>query len=376
MKHYHRCEKCGEYTIPKRSLKQICKSCENQQKIEQRTVICKSCGKAFVKKSINAKSVYCDMCKTNGNAYKAEIDNQKKLIEILNKNIDFNNLVKIMFDIYFNKDIKDGHKISYKSNTDDYNQFLYKNLKRSIQFANNFISKLSSFLYNDFTYRTLSEEKIKQIIDKITEIRNINYWKNLNINEVDFETYVKYHNIKFSINNDIELNVYKFLFSFAPDCGKQYGKGEFLRCYASHLSPNLMEKGDCMIRTNAVAELKNANKNEYGNLMFNRHNYYTANGNSNEILLNFFKNKLYNIISAIFCADDIIKYTLIKNITECDNLSDFVWKYNDSKSLYNKIADFLNYDVKKKTEFIHKVMLINLINSDVKRNIYRRIINR
>ena len=148
------------------------------------------------------------MCKTNGNAYKAEIDNQKKLIEILNKNIDFNNLVKIMFDIYFNKDIKDGHKISYKSNT--------------------------------------------------------------------------------SINNDIELNVYKFLFSFAPDCGKQYGKGEFLRCYASHLSPNLIEKGDCMIRTNAVAELKNANKNEYGNLMFNRHNYYTANGNSNEILLNFF----------------------------------------------------------------------------------------
>ena len=137
-----------------------------------------------------------------------------------------------------------------------------------------------------------------------------------------------------------------------------------------------MEKGDCMIRTNAVAELKNANKNEYGNLMFNRHNYYTANGNSNEILLNFFKNKLYNIISTIFCVDDIIKYTLIKNITECDNLSDFVWKYNDSKSLYNKIADFLNYDVKKKTEFIHKVMLINLINSDVKRNIYRRIINR
>ena len=57
--------------------------------------------------------------------------------------------------------------------------------------------------------------------------------------------------------------------------------------------------------------------------MFNRHNYYTANGNSNEILLNFFKNKLYNIISTIFCADDIIKYTLIKNITECDNLSDF-----------------------------------------------------
>ena len=49
-----------------------------------------------------------------------------------------------------------------------------------------------------------------------------------------------------------------------------------------------MEKGDCMIRTNAVAELKNANKNEYGNLMFNRHNYYTENGNSNEILLNFF----------------------------------------------------------------------------------------
>ena len=66
MKYYHKCEKCGEYTIPKRSLKQICKSCENQQKIEQRTVICKSCGKAFVKKSINAKSVYCDMCKTNG----------------------------------------------------------------------------------------------------------------------------------------------------------------------------------------------------------------------------------------------------------------------------------------------------------------------
>lgn len=51
MKHYHKCEKCGEYTIPKRSLKQICKSCENQQKIEQRTVICKSYGKAFVKKN-------------------------------------------------------------------------------------------------------------------------------------------------------------------------------------------------------------------------------------------------------------------------------------------------------------------------------------
>ena len=252
------------------------------------------------------------MCKTNGNAYKAEIDNQKKLIEILNKNIDFNNLIKIMFDIYFNKDIKDGHKISYKSNTDDYNQFLYKNLKRSIQFANNFISKLSSFLYNDFTYRTLSEEKINQIIDKITEIRNINYWKNLNINEVDFETYVKYHNIKFSINNDIELNVYKFLFSFAPDCGKQYGKGEFLRCYASHLSPNLMEKGDCMIRTNAVAELKNANKNEYGNLMFNRHNYYTANGNSNEILLIFLKISYIILFQLYFAQMILLNIHLLK----------------------------------------------------------------
>lgn len=376
MKHYHKCEKCGEYTIPNRSPKTICKKCENKQKLEKRTFICKSCGKPFIKHSVNMKTIYCNECKDNGNAGMNETENQKKLFIYLNNAIDFQNLVKIMFNIYFNKDTKNNCKISYKENTSDYNQFLYKNLKKSIQFANNFISKLSSFLYDDFKNGNLSEEKIKQIIDKINEIKNINYWKKLSIRNTDLETYIKYHNIKFSINNDIEAIVYKFLFSFVPDCGKQYGKGEFLRHYISNLSPNLFEKGDCMIDENSVAELKNANKKEYGNLMFNRHNYYTANGNSNEILLNFFKNKLYNIISTIFCADDIIKYTLIKNITECDNLSDFVWKYNDSKSLYNKIADFLNYDVKKKTEFIHKVMLINLINSDVKRNIYRRIINR
>ena len=63
-----------------------------------------------------------------------------------------------------------------------------------------------------------------------------------------------------------------------------------------------MEKGDCMIRTNAVAELKNANKNEYGNLMFNRHNYYTANGNSNEILLNFFLKISYIILFQLYFA--------------------------------------------------------------------------
>ena len=364
MKHYHKCERCGEYTIPKRSPKTICKKCENKQKLEKRTFICKSCGKPFIKHSVNMKTIYCNECKDNGNAGMNETENQKKLFIYLNNAIDFQNLVKIMFNIYFNKDIKNKLKISYKENTSDYNQFLYKNLKKSIQFANNFISKLSSFLYDDFKNGNLSEEKIKQIIDKINEIKNINYWKKLSIKNTDLETYIKYHNIKFSINNDIEAIVYKFLFSFVPDCGKQYGKGEFLRHYISNLSPNLFEKGDCMIDENSVAELKNANKKERGILLFNRHNYLTLNGRSSAEMLDIFINKNIKIINEILQDNEYLKNNVINLIKEANNCSDFIWKYNDSNKLYNKIANILNIDLNKKTEFIYKTMLINLCNSD------------
>lgn len=158
-----------------------------------------------------------------------------------------------------------------------------------------------------------------------------------------------------------------FLFNFIPDCGKQYGKGEFLRCYAGHLPPNLMEKGDCMIRTNAVAELKNANKKEHGSLMFNRHNYFTSNGHSYNDLLMLFKTKVTNIVSSITNDDDHIKNL----INDCNDLIKFTWKCDDNTALYNKIANALEYDIKKKSEFIYKTMLINLVNPQFTRNIYR-----
>lgn len=267
-----------------------------------------------------------------------------------------------------------GRKISYVKDTTDYYRFEYENLNKSIQFAKSFISKLASFLYNDFANRKISEEEIKQLIDKIKKIQNTNYWHyfteptNSISNETRFDTYLKCHNIQFDISNNIDAKAYNFLFNFIPDCGKQYGKGEFLRCYAGHLPPNLMEKGDCMIRTNAVAELKNANKNEHGSLMFNRHNYYTANGQSHDSLLTYFKNKVFNVIVTTV-SDDLIKQAIIKLIDECNNLSDFVWKYNDSNTLYNKIADVLCYDPIKKSEFIYKTMLINLTDSRFTRSI-------
>lgn len=265
-----------------------------------------------------------------------------------------------------------GRKISYVKNTADYYKFEYENLNKSIQFAKSFISKLASFLYNDFANRKISEEEIVQLINEIKKIENTNYWYYFTepTNSPDFNVYLKCHNIHFNIKNNIEAKAYNFLFNFIPDCGKQYGKGEFLRCYADHLPPNLMEKGDCMIRTNAVAELKNANKKEHGSLMFNRHNYYTANGQSHDSLLIYFKNKLFDIIVTTI-SDDIIKHEIIKLIDKCNNLSDFVWKYNDSNALYNKIANMLCYDPKKKSEFIYKTMLINLTNTRFIRSIHR-----
>ena len=76
--------------------------------------------------------------------------------------------------------------------------------------------------------------------------------------------------------------------------------------------------------------------------------------------------KLFNIISSI-ANDDHIKNL----INDCNDLTKFTWKYNDNTALYNKIANALEYDIKKKSEFIYKTMLINLVNPQFIRNIYK-----
>lgn len=109
IKHKH-CEMCGELTLPINSERTICKKCEDKQKIANRTVICQACGKSFIKHSSKALSVYCNECKENGKAKIAEVKNQYKLNEILNKYIKLNDLSTIMFDIYFNKTKVDRKK--------------------------------------------------------------------------------------------------------------------------------------------------------------------------------------------------------------------------------------------------------------------------
>ena len=100
---HKRCEICGELTLPIKSNRSICKKCEDKQKLENRTTICQACGKSFIKHSSTTLSVYCNECKENGKAKAAEVENQYKLTEILNKYISIQDLSTIMFDIYFNK---------------------------------------------------------------------------------------------------------------------------------------------------------------------------------------------------------------------------------------------------------------------------------
>lgn len=351
----------------------MCPACRKQKSLEDKTVICAACHQPFLKHSAKISTVYCSECKENGRAKIAETENQSKLAEIINKNINFQNLVTLMFDIYFNLTTVDNRKISYSKDTSVYYKFEFENLNKSIQTAKSFVSKLSAFLYKDFAERKISEEEIKVIIKKILDIHKTNYWHYFSeptnsICETAIKEYLKCHNIVFNIKTNIDEKAYKFLFNFIPDGGKQLGKGEFLRSYAGHLPPNLIGYGDCMIRTNAVAELKNAIKGEHGSLMYNRHNYYTADGTS-EIILTRFINNTINIINDLKISDSL-KLELINLCQNINNISDFVWSYTGN-GLYNKIANKLEFDIRQKSVFIYKTMFNNLMSSEFIRNILR-----
>lgn len=224
-----------------------------------------------------------------------------------------NELSTIMFDIYFNISTVNKRKISFVKHTHQYNRLEYNCLQKSLQFSDAFITKLATFFYKDFIRKKIDFEYIRNVIKAIFEIKHKNYWQYFTeptvlISKDNIRDYYSCYNIEFKFKTEYDKAAYDFLFNFIPDGNKNFGKGEFLRCYAGHLPPNLIGYGDCMIRTNAVAELKNASIGSNGSLIINRSNYFTNEGKTNIELIALYQSKLLQIINNMnFSAECKIK---------------------------------------------------------------------
>lgn len=341
------CIKCGK-EISKRKKSGICDECEKKERL---TRVCKNCGRTVILSSAREHFEYCESCILLDVGFKNNIKNLMN-IEMNIRNIIFNHSYDMLSDLFFNKFFNkvsiDKQKFTFDK---EFDSFKFRKLKESktvelYSFINSFINHLiKNYSLNHWTFDTIT--------NLMTCLMNVN---NNTPGYVITENklFYSYKTELYGWNNLLEEtfdSVINALLEFKfKGCD---GAGEFFWTLINkNVQCNYLGKTDALYIDNTTAEIKSGQtKTKAGRLLFKRDSWFGSNNANN------FINNLYDKITA--WIDSSISAKFIEYIEQIKTISLDKFTWNDLNGFYYTCLNLLE-TVEAKNSFIRHIFSLTI----------------